>query len=455
MELLVVTGLNNQHKEYLVGKGLGGAMQKIFGVFLIIGLFWGLRPMIVAAQGLESSAGPYQLQKIVILSRHNLRSPLSGRGSILDDITPHQWFKWTSSPGELSLRGAVLETIMGQYFRCYLLNEGLLSKEGPVPLEELRFYANSLQRTIATAQYFANGLLPAENVQIEHRTALGEMDPVFDTNFTVFSETYRTKVMAEIAAKGGQEGLKGIGKHLAEDYKVLERVLDLKASTMGKTGQLTQFRTDDLAIDLAPNDGPRICNSMRTAIAASDALVLQYYEENNAEKAAFGHKLTHHEWEQISEIKDTGIDILCGTSAAGINLAHPLLQEMQSELADKKHKITFLCGHDTNISSVLAALDVTPYDLPCTLEKKTPIGGQIVIEKWLGTDGELYGTVNMVYPSTEQIRAAVPLSLGNPPMCYPLRLRGLKINADGYYRFEDLQQRFKDKIHAYDNLLKD
>ena len=144
MELLVVTGLNNQHKEYLVGKGLGGAMQKIFGVFLIIGLFWGLRPMIVAAQGLESSAGPYQLQKIVILSRHNLRSPLSGRGSILDDITPHQWFKWTSPPGELSLRGAVLETIMGQYFRCYLLNEGLLTKEGPVPLEELRFYRFSL-----------------------------------------------------------------------------------------------------------------------------------------------------------------------------------------------------------------------------------------------------------------------------------------------------------------------
>ena len=61
----------------------------------------------------------------------------------------------------------------------------------------------------------------------------------------------------------------------------------------------------------------------------------------------------------------------------------------------------------------------------------------------------------MVYPSTEQIRGAVPLSLNNPPMRYALKLRGLTTNADGYYRFEDLQQRFKDKIHAYDNLLKD
>ena len=41
----------------------------------------------------------YQLQKVLVLSRHNIRSPL---GKTIDMLTPHPWFAWTSAPGELS-----------------------------------------------------------------------------------------------------------------------------------------------------------------------------------------------------------------------------------------------------------------------------------------------------------------------------------------------------------------
>ncbi|MCR5661355.1 MAG: hypothetical protein K6G50_04400, partial [bacterium] len=33
----------------------------------------------------------YVLEQAVVLSRHNIRSPLSGSGSNLGKITPHQW----------------------------------------------------------------------------------------------------------------------------------------------------------------------------------------------------------------------------------------------------------------------------------------------------------------------------------------------------------------------------
>ncbi len=59
----------------------------------------------------------YTLEEAVVLSRHNIRSPLSGKGSVLSRITPHEWFAWTSAPGELSRKGGVLETQMGQFFR--------------------------------------------------------------------------------------------------------------------------------------------------------------------------------------------------------------------------------------------------------------------------------------------------------------------------------------------------
>ena len=99
--------------------------KREISVVMIAVLCLGLIPFSVSA--LEDSStvttstqGEYTLEQVVVLSRHNIRSPLSERGSVLDEITPHEWFAWTSKPAELSLRGAMLETTMGQYFRLWL-----------------------------------------------------------------------------------------------------------------------------------------------------------------------------------------------------------------------------------------------------------------------------------------------------------------------------------------------
>ena len=85
-----------------------------------------LAAMLAVAPALAEGAQPgYTLERVVVLSRHNIRSPLSGSGSMLYEITPHEWFEWTSKSSELSLRGAMLETLMGQYFRLWLEDEGL------------------------------------------------------------------------------------------------------------------------------------------------------------------------------------------------------------------------------------------------------------------------------------------------------------------------------------------
>ena len=62
----------------------------------------------------------YTLEQVVVLSRHNIRSPLVGGDSVLSTVTPHEWFEWTSPASQLSLRGGTLETSMGQYFRKWL-----------------------------------------------------------------------------------------------------------------------------------------------------------------------------------------------------------------------------------------------------------------------------------------------------------------------------------------------
>ena len=383
----------------------------------------------------------YTLKQVVVLSRHNIRSPLSGRRSTLQRITPHEWYQWSSAPSELSLRGGALETMMGQYFRKWLVSEGLM-QENEIPAEgTMRFYANSLQRTIATAQYFSSGMLPVANVRIEHHCPLGKMDSVFAPQITDDNEAFKILAQQQIIAMGGEKGMLGIGEKTAENYKVLERVLDMNQSKACLEGDTCHFRTDDAHVYLVKYREPGMGGSMRLACQAADALVLQYYEEPDAVKAAFGHVLTWKDWESISAIKDWYGDVLFTAPVVASQVARPLLRTMLEELQNDSRKFTFLCGHDSNIGSVLASLEAEEYSLPGTIEKKTPIGCKLVIEKWVDAKGKPYVALNLVYQSTEQLRNMTLLDLDNPPMIYPIRLKGLNANNDGLYPFDELTDR--------------
>ena len=387
----------------------------------------------------------YTLKQVVVLSRHNIRSPLSGRQSALQRITPHEWYHWSSAPSELSLRGGALETMMGQYFRKWLVSEGLM-QENEIPAEgTMRFYANSKQRTIATAQYFSSGMLPVANVRIEHHCEMDKMDPVFHPQITDDNEDFKTLAQQQIAAMGGEKGMVGIGEKMADNYKVLERVLDMEHSKACLEGDTCHFRTDDAHVYLIKNREPGMGGSLRLACQAADALVLQYYEEPDAVKAAFGDTLSWEDWESISAIKDWYGDVLFTAPVVARQVARPLLRTILEELQSER-KFTFLCGHDSNIGSVLAALEADDYSLPNTIEKKTPIGCKLVIEKWGDSDGKLFASLNLVYQSTEQLRNMALLDLENPPMVFPIRLKGLSPNADGLYPYETVLSRIDSAI---------
>ena len=147
------------------------------------------------------------------------------------------------------------------------------------------------------------------------------------------------------------------------------------------------------------------------------------------------------DWECIAAIKDWYSDVLFTAPAVARQVARPLLRTILEKLQAEGRKFTFLCGHDSNIASVLAALDAEDYSLPKTIEKKTPIGCKLVIEKWEDTEGKSFATLNLVYQSTEQLRNMALLDLENPPVVYPIRLKGLYANADGFYPFDTLIQR--------------
>ena len=397
----------------------------------------------------------YKLQQVVVLSRHNIRAPLSTTGSALDKATPHTWINWTSKASELSMRGGNLETMMGEYTRKWLESEGLIPENYLPEDGKVRFYANAKQRTIATAQFFSSGMLPVANVDIETHADYDKMDPVFTPATTFVSDAYVEAALKQIGTMGGAAGMPDVCSGLANSYALIEDVVDYTESDAYKSGEIKELDTKDTQVTIEADKEPAVSGSLKTACQLSDALVLQYYEAPNATDAAFGHDLSMDQWKLVSESKDFYVDLLYTAPLVAANVAHPLLQEIGSEMDADGRVFTFLCGHDSNVASVLAALDVEDYELPDAVETKTPIGCKLVFERWTNADGEQFGRVRLLYQSVEELREGTMLSGTVPPKSVELSFKGLQKNADGLYKYDDLRARVADATAEYDRIVKE
>ena len=409
--------------------------------------------ILICASASVCRAEDYQLKQVVVLSRHNIRSPLSEKGSLLGDITPHEWFEWTSNTGELSLRGAMLETTMGQYFRLWLEKEGLFP-ENYIPRDgAVRFYANSLQRTQATARYFSAGLLPVAVVPIERHMEYNQLDSVFLPLINFMNDDYAKDVEAELVDLSGGKSLDAYRDNLSGAITLLMDVTDMKDSEAYASGKYGDLLSDETRISLEEGSEPKLTGPIKTALSVADALVLQYYEEPDDLKAAFGHKLTEDDWKAFGRILCAYEEILFASPKLASNLAHPILKEIYAELNAQGREFSFLCGHDSTITAFLAALGVNDYELPGAIEPTTPIGTKVVFERWVNEKGESLFKVELIYQSVEQLRSIQPLSLDTPPMIVPISFAGVEVNEDGLMAEKDLMNLFKEKIDELDKIM--
>ena len=388
----------------------------------------------------------YELKEVVVMSRHNIRSPLTSGGAAYKRVTPYEWFKWTSPSSQLSLRGGVNETAMGQFFRQWVVSEGLLPDNYRPKEEEVLFYANSRQRTFSTAKYFSAGFLPFANVEITHKLAEDKMDPVFKPQFTKMNDTYRQQVLDEIEAryKGGPQAWM---QSVQPTLTLMEQIIDMAHSPAALEGDTLHFWYNDTQFKIEKDDEPRMTGGYTLANSVADALVLQCYE--NESMAAFGHELSTEQWRDICKVKEVYDALLFTTHAAAINIAYPLVSRIREELNRNDRKFMFLCGHDSNLASIGAALRFNYPETENALEVHTPIGSKLVFEKW--SDGnETYVAINLVYASVSQLQNRTLLSFDVPPMVRPVSIEGLTPNADGLYRLSDLDARIAEAMSEYD-----
>ena len=398
------------------------------------------------------AAPDYTLEQVVMLSRHNLRAPLSSNGSVPDELTPHSWIQWTANSSELTMKGGIEETSMGQYFRKWLDREGLIPENSIPEPGEVRFVARDKQRCRATARYFAAGMLPLADVEVEYPGDAKGTEDFMKPVLHFYTDAYAEDATAQVAAMGGDTGFDGLAEQTRDVIRLIMDTVDMRDSEIYQSGKYGDLLADGSGYRMEADKEPDLTGAIKTAYQVADALILQYYEAPDAVTAAFGHALTEDDWAAIGRFMTTCLEMKHGAPLVALNITHPLLEELEAELKNDQRKFSFFCAHDCTVLGTLTALGAELDALPDSIETKTPIGVKLMFERLRDREGKTWYRVSMVYRSTEQIRSGEMLTPENPPMKYVLSFEGVETNEDGLIAEADLFSLFDRSVAALDEL---
>ena len=386
------------------------------------------------------SSADYELEKVLIFSRHGLRSPVEKDPQEMAKYSPYAWAKWDVPSGYLTAKGTVLETYFGQYLGQWLADKGLLTTGRCASGEGIFAYANGVQRTIATGQAIVAGAFAGCNVQLQHHGKIGsEKDPIFNTQAHNPSQ-------ALIESAKSKVDLNALQQKLAPNYALLSEIIDYKNSPnclqKGECdlgGKLGEYSIKD-------GKSVKITGSISTGKKIVSALLLAHYVGKPDSEIANGNVDSQEKWRAINEIKNEYYRTLFKNNAAlAQNASYPLLAFIQQQLSSE-NKISLLVGHDSNIVALLSALGVEPYELDDSLEN-IPIGGKLLFEVWKHKpSGKLKFKLDYVYQSTEQLVKLTPLSLATPPKQKALTLEACTKDEDGFCDYEQFQKVLSESI---------
>ncbi|HBV39674.1 MAG TPA: bifunctional glucose-1-phosphatase/inositol phosphatase [Erwinia sp.] len=380
----------------------------------------------------------YQLEQVLMMSRHNLRAPLADNGSVLAQSTKKKWPQWDVPGGQLTTKGGVLEVYMGRYTRQWLAQQGVIKDDGCPGSDEIYAYANSLQRTVATAQYFVTGAFPGCDVPVSHQDEMGTMDPVFNPVITDSSEAFNQHALTAMNSTAEKLTLKPA-------FQRLEKIIDYKNSPACDGKKQCDLSSNNENKFFAENGKePTVSGPLKVGNSLVDAFTLQYYEGLPADQIAWGQIKTPEQWKELAAIKNGYQDTLFTSPEVARDVAAPLVDYIRSLLVDEDKasapKVTLMVGHDSNIASLLSALDFKAYTLPAQYER-TPIGGMIQFQRWHDKkNNQELVKVEYVYQSSDQLREATPLSLDTPPKRVTLEMNGCKTDANGFCPWDQFTQ---------------
>jgi len=289
--------------------------------WLSLALLPALLTIPASAQTVNSSDDTV-LKQIILFGRHGVRSAALP-ASTLAAFTNQPYPNFGVPTGYLTANGYTDETLLGSYFRGYLLQEGLLTGNDVLDAKLSYFRANSIQRSNISAQALSKSLLPDAPVSV-HSFPLGTADGVFDPIAGGIVTVDRARATQEAA------GVFGSGAALASAYSAEYAVIrDALYSNSGGVAQPGEVDPTSIPIPLTVNtSNVETANVINTGglgdtLYAADPFVMEYTDGLPMSQVAWG-ALTPAQISQQTRII---------TEDFAIELETPYLNQLQSSNA--------------------------------------------------------------------------------------------------------------------------
>lgn len=366
-----------------------------------------------------------RLDKVIILSRHNVRTPLSKN---LEKMTPYEWPKWEEKPGFLTKKGYLLEEYMGKYFYTWLNKEGVLPKNCPNE-NDFYVYSSNTQRTIYSAIAFINKGFPNCNITIHHADE-SKPEPILSNYIHNSSIAFRNIAISE---------MKNVLDHLNLNfsYHSMEDILNYTNSDFCRVDNKCDMSEGVNELNIVVEKKPTLSGPLKICNEAVDAFLMAYYNGFNLTNVAWGKLNTTEQWNSILELSNGYHNVTYNTSHVAKDLSRPLINYIKKMFLEEHKKVTLLMGHDVNIYVLLNAMYFKPFSLFDSFVS-TPIGGKIVFQKWFDkTKNTHLLKINYIYQSNEQIRDGSMLSLDKPPQIALLELKNCTTDNEGFCLWDD------------------
>jgi 4-phytase / acid phosphatase len=372
----------------------------------------------------DSANAGKQLQFVVYLSRHGVRSP-TGKPDKYNPYSSSPWPEWSVQPGYLTAHGFELMKLFGAYDRRELAADGLLAAQGCADAAHVSIVADSDQRTRETGKAIAEGMFPGCAVAVQAQPE-GSEDPLFHALHGGVSQADRALGAAAIAGRiGGDAG------NLTEAYRPQLQALDRLLSGCATDPASNKSRTSlfDIPATLAARSGDHpaaLRGPITVASTLSENLLLEYTEGMKGADLGWG-CVDEAQLRFVLQLHTAAADFSERTPAIArlysANLLPAISKALEQSATGKAvpgapgkpgDKVLFLAGHDTNIATVAGTLGLT-WIIDGSRDA-TPPGGALVFELWRSPgDGKFSVRVYYTAQTLDQMREARTLTLDTPP----------------------------------------
>ncbi len=374
------------------------------------------------AQGSSAASQPSNadLQLVVMLSRHGVRSPI-GSPDQYGKYSAAPWPAWDVPPGYLTPHGYQLMKLFGAWDRAHFSNGGLFASAGCADAARVTIVADSDQRTRETGKALAEGMFPGCQIEV-HALPEGARDPLFRPLESGAAHPDGALTTAAVLGRIG-----GSYNNLATAYSAQLGVLDNILAGCGHAPANAK-RTSLFAI-------PDAHSRVSTAATIAENLLLEYTTGMSQADTGWG-CLDGATLRTVMQVNSANWDYGMRTPAVARPRASLLLdrilktmeqgasgEAVPGAIGKPGDRLVLLVGHDTNIATVAGALGID-WIMDGRVDD-TPPGGALLFELWRSRGGgKSFVRLEYTAQTLEQMRSAEPLTSANPPAQAPIFVPG-------------------------------